>query len=155
MKDEHSNGIDRMFPSGCVVTEVIYWEDDMNGVDVAVANGIYIATVAVAFHVGASVSVHTADVGETGMLWSLSTVTAAQSVANTTAAAAEARPPPVADTRTNDAATRTTDAAARPPSDSDIRTTAAARPTSTQGKPTFDADVAGIPDVAHATDVAA
>jgi hypothetical protein len=84
---------------------------------------------------------------------------AAQPLATATATAA--RPPP------DDAARTTADAAARPPPSDATRNTAAAarpldyaatrntataQPTSTHGKPTFAA--AGIPDAAHATDVA-
>jgi hypothetical protein len=122
-----------------VVESVTYREENITGVDVAVATGVANVIATADVLVGVGVSVPTDDVCGTGVFWSLSTATANQPVAT----AAASRPP-------YDAATRNTVAVAQPSSDTATRT-AAARPTSTQGKPTFDVADAGIPDDVHAS----
>jgi hypothetical protein len=137
------------------VVEPVTFQEDNDGVivgvdvDVAVAAGV--AAVTVTSDVG--VSVHTAAVGGTGVLWSI--ITAAQPLATAarpspnaaTRTAAAAQPPPAATrtaapTRSPPAATRTDDADRTP-------TAASRTAASTKGKPTSDAAAAGIPDAAH------
>jgi hypothetical protein len=114
-----------------------------------VSISLTLPTSTVSVHVGVGVS--TVGVGGTGMCWSLSSVTVAHPVATADrpphAATAAAPPQP-------DDVTRIIADAARVPPVADTSTNDAYRPTSTQGKSTFvDYDV-GIPEAAHATNVA-
>jgi hypothetical protein len=63
-----------------VVAAVTYREDDITGVGIDVTADADVATVAAASCDG--IGVPTADVGGTGIIWSLSTATAAQPVAS-------------------------------------------------------------------------